>query len=307
MKRRYAILGTGALGGYYGARLHHAGHDVWFVLHRDYSYVQEHGLTVLSPHGDFSIPQPQCVHRLEDLPPIDVLCLATKTIANPSLIPQLRQTLSPEGGVLVFQNGLGVEDEIAKAISPHPVWGGLCFLCSHKRGPGTIEHLDYDSIRLGFHPSASLQAQEALQKIASDFESSGIPVSLEPSLDLARWKKLVWNIPFNGLSVILKQDTRQILSNPHGVSLVKKMMEEVLQAAQACGVSIPHSFIDKMILDTQKMNPYLPSMRLDYDQGKPLEIETIYHRPLQQAQEHGFQMNRVQTLYEQLLCLQPPL
>jgi len=305
MSLSFAIVGCGALGGYYGARLHHAGFETHFVLHRDYEHVRAHGLRVDSIDGDLSIAQPLCWPNLASLPPCDVICLSLKATANASLREHLAAKVKPGGCVLVLQNGLGIEEEIATWVPGVPVLGGLCFLCSNKIGPGHIHHLDYGAIRLGALASQSEASQALLAELREHFIQAKIETFIAKDLAQARWQKLVWNIPFNGLSVLLRADTQELMQKPSARALVHSLMLEVEAASIACQSPIPNGFIEKMLADTERMAPYLPSMRLDFDRQQPMEIDAIYSRPIAWAAQHGYEMIRTRMLRDQLQALQP--
>ncbi len=292
MARSYAILGTGALGGYYGARLARAGCDVHFLVHSDYDHVRQHGLRVESPDGDFSIPKPNIYRDARDLPPCDVVCVCLKTTQN-HLLPEL---LPPTGLVLVMQNGLGIEEQIAKITGPDRVAACLCFLCSNKIGPGHIRHLDYGHVVLAGH-------QPLLHEIAGDFQRAGIPASVTPDIRLARWQKLVWNIPYNGLSVILDANTDELMAHPATRQLIEDIMREVVADARACGVALDEEIIGKMLANTEKMIPYRTSMKIDFDLGRPMEVEAIFANPLRAARAAGADSPRLEMLYRQLQFL----
>jgi 2-dehydropantoate 2-reductase len=317
--RTYAILGTGALGGFYGARLQQAGCEVHFLLHRDYDHVQQHGLIIDSIDGDFKLPNIHAYADVDQMPPCDVVIVALKTTQN-HLLPQLLPpVLKPEGVVLVLQNGLGIETEVANFVGADRVMGGLCFLCSNKIAPGHIHHLDYKQITLGdYAPQyAPCGITDRMEQIASDFEQANIPIERSADLLLARWKKLMWNIPFNGLSVVLNATTQQMMANSFTRSLAEQLMREVRQGACATLLSttsqaqrsskddrhIPESFIQTMLDYTAKMKPYRTSMKIDYDEKRPLEVEAIFGNPLRMAQQAGVELPRVQMLYQQLKFL----
>lgn len=304
MNPSFAILGTGALGGYYGARLHHAGFETHFLLHRDYATVQKCGLRVDSIYGDFSIAKPLAWPDLESIPPCDVLCISMKSTANAVLKNTLATKIKPGGCILVLQNGIGIEEEIAQWVPGIPVIGGLCFLCSNKVAPGHIKHLDYGAIRLGALEPHTPEASQWLPRLQECLQLSGIETSIAASLGVARWQKLVWNIPFNGLCVVLQCTTLELMNSPAGFQLAQALMHEVAAAASACGTPIPQSFVQKMLDDTLRMAPYLPSMRLDYDRAQPMEIDAIYTRAIQRAQSYGFSMNLAKMLREQLIFLE---
>lgn len=217
--RSYTILGTGALGGYYGACLQRAGLDVHFLLHSDYAHVSKHGLVIESPEDNFNLPQVRAYDRVSQMPRCDVVAVALKTTQN-HLLPQLLPpVIKDDGVVLLLQNGLGIETEVARIVGAERVMGGLCFLCSNKVGPGYIHHLDYKEIKLGeyAHNYQACGISERMRYIANDFERAGIPIVLSEDLLLARWQKLVWNIPYNGLSVVLNAMTDQLMADELGL------------------------------------------------------------------------------------------
>ena len=303
--RRYAILGTGALGGFYGARLCRAGADVHFLLRSDFEHVQQHGLVVESKDGDFVLPQVQAYGDVRRMPRCDVAVVALKATQNHLLPALLPPVLADDGVVLLMQNGLGGEEEAAQAAPGHAVLGGLCFLGSNKVGPGHIRHLDYGTVHFAEYAADSAPAgvSERTRSIAQDFTDAGIEVDLKDDLLLARWQKLVWNMPMSGLSVVLDTDTRVLMADPHTRAMSKDIMGEVVTGARACGRNIHDSFVQKMIDMTQAMPPYRASMKIDFDEGKPMEVEAIYGNPLRAARSAGATLPLVEMLYRQLKFL----
>ena len=301
----YAILGTGAVGGFYGSKLLKAGLNVHFLLRSDYEYVKQHGLVIESVDGDFTLPQVQAYSDVNEIPKCDVVVLALKTTQN-HLLPRLLPNLVKENGVvLVLQNGLCIEADVAEIVGDGRVMGGLCFLCSNKVGPGHIRHLDYGTIAMGEY-SAQYQPggiSDRLHQIAGDFESAGISITMSEDLLLARWKKLVWNIPYNGLSVVLDARTDELMANADTRMLVEQLMWEVVAGAKSCDRAIPDSFIHKMLDYTDKMKPYRTSMKLDYDEKRSLEVEAIFGNPLRMAQQAGINLPKIDMLYRQLKFL----
>jgi len=300
--RNYAIVGTGALGGFYGARLQQAGLEVNFLLRSDYDRVKKHGLIVESPEGDFTLPRVRAYHDAHKMPQCDVVIVAVKTTQNhflPKILPPL---LKDNGVVLILQNGLNTEPEVAKIVGAERVVGGLCFLCSYKVGPGHICHLDYGTITLGeyaqnYKPSG---ITNRLQLIAEDFKRAHIPIKMSEDLLLSRWRKLVWNIPYNALSVVLDARTDQLMANPDTLILVEEIMGEVIAGAKSCDRIIPDDFIPQMLEHTQKMKPYRTSMKIDYDESRPLEVEAIFGNPIRMAQQAGIKLPQIEVLYRML-------
>ena len=305
MSGSYAIIGTGALGGFYGARLHRAGMAVHFLLRSDHEHVRRQGLRVESKDGDFVLPKVNAYSRAEDIPGCDVVLVALKTTQNHLLPALLPPVLKKDGVVLIIQNGLGMEDAVAQIVGPQRVMGGLSFLCSNKVGPGHIRHLDYGAVAFAeYSPEGKPRGiTDRLRTIGGDFERAGIEVELIEDLILARWKKLVWNIPYSGLSVVLNATTDELMKNPATRELVVKLMREVVAGAAAVGRAIPDSFIEKMLGDTNKMPPYRTSMKIDYENRRPMEVESIFGNPVRAAKSAGMELPRIEMLYQQLKFL----
>jgi 2-dehydropantoate 2-reductase len=304
-KRTYAILGTGALGGFYGAKLQKSGLEVHYLLKSDYQQVSEQGLIIESKDGDFTLSQVNAYNNVDKMPQCDVVIVSLKTTQNQLLPDLLPPIVKDDGVVLVLQNGLGIEAEIAEIVSNVHVIGGLCFLCSNKVAPGHIHHLDYGQITLGEYTSnyQSTGITKKMQEVTADFENAGISIELLEDLLLGRWKKLVWNIPYNGLSVILDARTDELMTDIHTRQLVESLMWEVVAGAKSTGRTISESFVQTMLDYTVKMKPYRTSMKIDFDEKRPLEVEAIFGNPLRIAAENDVSLPLIRCLYQQLKFL----
>jgi len=300
MQLRYAIIGTGALGGYYGGKLAFAGKDVHFLFHSDYDHVVEHGLRVDSVDGNMYLPTVNVYRKTTDMPTCDVVLVCLKTTSNHELDTILPPLLTQGTCVILIQNGLSMEDELAFKFPSIHIGGGLGFICSSKVGPGHIIHTDYGKLTLAPYTSA---AAGLVSDIAEDMSQAGIETVYTDDLVLARWRKLVWNIPFNGLCVALNTSTYNLMEKPCSYELLKDLMLEVIAAAGACGKPIEKAFAQEMLDSTKVMRPYAPSMKLDYDNQRPLEIKAIYSNPLKAAYLAGCNMPKVRMLEQQLLFI----
>ncbi len=306
-KNHFSIVGTGAVGGLYGGLLQRAGFNAHFLLRGDYEHVRANGLEIETPLGDFALPTVNAYNDPRDMPRCDVVIVSLKTTGNAALKTILPHLLKDDGIALTLQNGLGSEEEIAQIVGPDRVMGGLCFLCSNKVGPGHVRHLDYGLITLGEYRADGRPGgvTPRLEKLGAQLSAADIPVKLIDDLPLARWKKLVWNVPFNGLSVTRNQLTDELIRDPECRALCERLMREVAAAATAVARPIENAFIEKMIADTERMAPYAPSMKLDFDRGAPMEIEAIYGAPLRAAAAAGVDMPETRKLREQLKRLNP--
>lgn len=298
---RYGVIGMGAIGGFYGAKLAHAGKEVHFLSHSDYQYVKERGLQVDSCDGSFHLPQINAYGAASDMPKCDVVLIGLKTVNN-HLLPELLPPLLKEDTLVVLiQNGIGVEEDVQKIFPEVQLAAGLAFICSAKTEPGRVNHQCYGYINIGNY---SCKQQEKIDEVVDDFRKAGVDANEVEYLE-ARWKKAVWNMPFNGMTVALNTQTDILLQHPSTLQLIKDQMMEVIEAAQACGVkNIDESFAEKMIYNTVHMTPYSPSMKLDFDFKRPMEINYLYTRPIEKAREAGYQMRKLEMLEQELRFLE---
>ena len=298
---RYAVIGSGAIGGYYGARLAQSGQEVHFLLHSDYEYVRANGLQVDSCNGSFHLDHPHAYRSTADMPQADVVLVGLKTVNN-HLLPQLLPPLLHEHTLVVLiQNGIGVEADVQALLPGVQLAAGLAFICSSKTEPGRVSHQCYGQINIAGY---SCRDAELLQQVAGHFNAAGVRAALVEYQE-ARWKKAVWNMPFNGMTVALHAQTDQLLRHPATRRLIRAQMTEVIGAARHLGVqNIDEAFADQMIRTTDQMTPYSPSMRLDYDFHRPMELRYLYERPIAIAREAGFGMPRLEMLLQELLFLE---
>jgi len=304
MTIRYGIIGTGALGGFYGGMLAKAGREVHFLFRSDYEHVRKNGLRIDSVNGNFHLPEVNAYQNSQDMPLCDVILVCLKTTGNHHLPELIKPILHPGSVVVLLQNGLGLEEDLAAQLPGVSIAGGLAFICSNKVDPGHILHLDYGKLIVGSYNVADL---EILKKLVADFQSSGIHSELSPDLRFSRWQKLVWNIPFNGMTVVLNTTTDRLMDNESARELLKELMLEVIHGANACGVPLKESLAQQMIDMTIKMNPYAPSMKMDFDHHRAMEIEYIYSKPIETARKAGFEMHKISMLEKQLKYIQANL
>ena len=298
---KYGVIGTGAIGGYYGAKLAHAGQELHFLFRSDYEYVKQHGLQVDSCDGSFHLDDINAYLHTEDMPKCDVVLVCLKSVNNSKLQTLLPPLLHDDTLVVLIQNGIGVEENVQKMFPDVQLAAGLAFICSAKTEPGTVNHQCYGSINLANY---SCKDEALMQAVVDEFRQAGIETGLV-EYNEARWKKAVWNMPFNGMTVALHTQTDMLLKNQSTRQLIREQMMEVVSAAQHLGVkNLDVAFVDKMIDMTDNMTPYSPSMRLDYDFHRRMEIYYLYTRPLEIAREAGCPMPKLEMLEAELRFLE---
>jgi 2-dehydropantoate 2-reductase len=303
---RYAVVGLGAVGGLYGARLAAAGHEVHFVVRSGADAIRQQGLELRSVDGDVTIADVLVHNGPDAVPPVDVVLVAIKTTANDALATLLPRLVGEHTAVVMFQNGLGAEEQAQAAVPAATVLGGLCFVCSLLVGPGRIDHVDYGAVTVAEHRADGSAAgvTPAVERLVGDLVGAGVKATALPDLVLARWKKLVWNVPYNGLSVVLDAGTDELMADGSTRLLVEALMREVQDGAASQGRTIEDAFVQQMLDDTEAMTPYRTSMKLDFDHGRPLELDAIYREPVQRAVRAGIALPRTEALAQQLVFLE---
>jgi 2-dehydropantoate 2-reductase len=302
---RIGIIGSGAIGGFYGFMLAKAGYSVHFLLRSEYSFVQKNGIDLQSDQIGYMPPlMVNAYKRVEDMPPCDWLLLGAKATSNAQLAPLLQNVAAPGAKVLVMQNGLGVEDGLRDLIpaSLHLV-GGLCWIAVQRLKPGVIKHIGLGDLHVGYHSGPAENAADRsaiLSECTSLMNAASVRCLASSDLVQARWRKLVWNIPYNGLSVMLDAGSKQMTDQDDSRALLIAMMQEVVCAAGACGHSLPPALPEEMIALTQTIPEYLPSMYLDFALKRPMELDVMYSMPLSVARAAGCAMPKVESLYRAL-------
>lgn len=316
---KLAIIGCGALGSYYGACLCRHGVETHFLLRSDFEAVRDHGVLVRGVAGEFRV-RPHAASDPAHIGISDLVIVALKTTANHLLRQLLPPLAGPHTAVLTLQNGLGNEEALAALVPDSQVLGGLCFVCLNREAPGVIRHIAHGRILLG---EFGRPPQARTHAIAQLFRDSGIACDVTPSLAMAHWEKLVWNIPFNGLGVASAagweiwegaelegvapthphRTTDLLLADPRWTALVRELMHEVIAAARALGHPIPDSRADDEIRRTREMGAYRASTLVDFALGRPLELDSLFLEPLRLAQAAGVPVPRLGRLCRVLECL----
>ena len=298
--KRSAIVGTGAIGGYYGARLAEAGMDVSFLLRSDYDYVSQHGFNIESVAGDFQLPDVTCARDSHDIGPVDLVIIAWKTTSNDHYEDVVRPLLHKNTQILTLQNGLGNCERLAGLFGSHRIFGGLCFVCVNRISPGEIRHTASGQVRVGeYQPDGSAR----LDDLVTALRSGGVDCRGVENLEAAQWTKLVWNIPFNGLAISEGGvDTETLLATPGVEDRVRKIMAEVQSVARALGHDIQDSFIEQQVSVTRTMKAYRPSSMIDYVEGREVEVDAIWREPVRRARKLGVAVPEIERVLSEIEC-----
>ena len=320
---KIGVVGCGALGSFYGAKLCRDGREVHFLLRSDYEVVRREGVRIRSVEGDFQV-NPKCARTPEEIGVCDLILIGLKSTANDQFAALLTPLVGPATTLMTLQNGLGNERQLASLFGVGRILGGLCFVCLNRVEPGVVQHLAHGAIVMGEY--AGLPGART-QDIASIFQHAGISCRVTEDLERAHWEKLIWNIPFNGLGVASAAGhealagspsslrrlrptgaclpTDRLLADAQWETLVRELMLEVIAAANALGFRVPESAAETQISRTRTMGTYKASTLIDFERGMPLELESMFLEPLREAKRAGIATPRLAALCGVLKRLNP--
>ena len=318
---KIGVVGCGAVGSYYGAKLGRAGQEMHFLLRTDYEAVRRKGVLILSPEGDFRF-QPRCARSPGEIGVCDLVLIGLKTTANDQLGQLASPLVGPATAVMTLQNGLGNEELLAKLFGAEKILGGLCFVCLNRIEPGVVRHLAHGTVVMGEYQR---WPEPRTQEIAAMIRHAGVPCRVTDNLESAHWEKLVWNIPFNGLGVAAAAGhaavltgrvpagvrpgdclpTDRLLAEPAWEQLVRELMLEVVAIAKAQRCAMSDGIVEKQIERTRNMGTYKASTLLDFEHGQPLEMENLFLEPLRRARRVGVSTPRLAALCGVLSALDP--
>lgn len=290
------LIGSGAVGGYYGGRLAQAGARVSALCRSDYAVVKKNGILIKSVSGDYHFKPAVVVRAVDEYrSDPDYIIVATKVLPEVYIPDIIRTRVSPMTSIVLLQNGIDIEEPVASAFPENEIISAIAFISVSRPEFGLIDHRDYGSIRLGRYPSGS---SDKIELLAGLFRKGGVPCEIDSDIITARWRKLMWNAPFNPISVLAGgADTREMTESAPALMLARGVMDEILALAEKTGHPLPPSTIDGIIDSARSMTPSRTSMLQDYDLKRPMEVEAILGNPLRIARRYGVPVPHIESLY----------
>ncbi|MBT4665102.1 MAG: 2-dehydropantoate 2-reductase, partial [Opitutae bacterium] len=228
--------------------------------------------------------------------------VAAKATANVKLGEILSPLVDENTCLLTLQNGMGNVERLVELFGDRrTIAGGLCFTCINRTSSTVVESIFPGYVQFGqVGQSLSIKARE----IMGAFAEAGVDAREAASLEEALWRKLCWNVPFNGLSVASGGiTTDKILADPELARRARSLMEELQQAATAYGVEIENRFLDSQFTLTEPMGPYKPSSLIDFLAGREVEVDAIWGEPLRRGEAAGVHMPELKKLHGELLAI----
>ena len=308
-EQSWALVGPGAVGLYYGGLLAADGHPLHVLARSDAPALKEQGIILshVQPKtgevlNETAVRPASVAGDASAIGPVDVILIAAKSTVNEQLIEPLKSLVeSGRTTILTLQNGMGNAEFYARHFPENPILSGLCFVCVNRVAPGVVENYHTGRVEIG---SLDDRWPELAQSAVEAFSGAGVKTFFAESLDAALWRKLCWNVPFNGLSIAGGAITcDQILADPSLKSRARRLMEEVRAAAASFGHEIPDSFLKGQFDVTEKMGAYQPSSLIDFVENRPVEVEAIWGEPMRRGQSLDLPMLELCQLYAEIAAL----
>ena len=295
MTTKVLVIGAGAIGGFYGSLLAKAGADVAVVCRSDYTHVTQHGFIIDSQMlGTCAFTPSQVLKNAAEYKgTADYVLLCTKVVPSVDRVALLRPAVTADTAIVFIQNGVEIEQEILSAFPDNEVISGLAYICCNRIRKGEILHLAYGRLALG---NLSGSISKKTTRLCELVRQSGIECTAAENIVTERWKKCVWNAPFNPLSVLSGGlPTLDILQSQE--AFVRTIMLEICRIAEAVGHRLPDNIVDVNIENTYTMPPYKTSMLLDYENGQPMETEAIIGNAVRAGKRLGISSPHLESVY----------
>lgn len=300
---RFAVLGSGAVGGYFGARLSRAGHAVTFIARGAHlEAIRANGLQVRSAAlGDFTADAP-AESDTARVGTVDVVIVAVKAYDNDTAYPAIAPMLGPDTAVLTLQNGVDNVDQLARVVGAERVLGGTTYVATALESPGVI-------VQTGVHRSiifgevfGARALSTRVQAVADALAPADIQVTAVPDARTPLWDKFVYLVPFSGFTGAARLPIGYLWSKPHVQEMFYAAAREVAAIANAEGVTLSADRFDTLrhYMDTIPAATR-SSLLIDLEQGKRIEVEALQGAALRRAAAHGLPAPIVSTLYAALL------
>lgn len=296
---RIAVMGSGAVGGYYGAMLARAGHDVVFIArgaHRD--AIRRSGLLVRSPLGDWTVHGPaeddtRAVGRC------DLVLFAVKTYDNESAVPLLEPLVGRDTVVLTLQNGVDSPDAVAAVAGRDSVLGGPTYIATALVEPGVVQQTgDYRRIAFGEVFDRAGTLTDRVRALDDVFTGAGI--QSEPAADgrVPLWEKFAYLAPFAGMTGAARRPVGVIRADPVARTQLVAAFREVEALARAEGIPVAADLLDRSLRYVDGVPASMrSSLLIDLSQGRRIEVEALQGAVVRRAAVHGLPVPVMATLY----------
>jgi len=273
---KIAMMGSGGVGGSFGARLAHAGYDVSFVARGAHlAAMREHGLTIENePQGNIHVPEVRATDDPRTLGCADLVILSVKLWDTESAARQMRPLVGPRTAVLSLQNGVIKDDILKTEFGAAAVMGGVAYVATHISRPGVIHQVGtMQRIVLGEYDG---RRSERARFLHEALLRSGVTAELSDDVRKAIWEKYVFLVGLSGTTTTMRQTIGPIRGNPQTRAFLLDLMRETVPVGRANGVALPEDFAeDRLAWGDSLPADMTSSMHHDLERGNPLEVEWL--------------------------------
>jgi 2-dehydropantoate 2-reductase len=296
---RFCIVGSGAVGGYYGAKLARAGHDVTFIARGAHlQAIRERGLTIKSQLGDFTV-RARAEDRAENVPPTDVAIFAVKAYSNPEAVPLLEKIVRRGGVALTLQNGVDSVDEVAAVLGPERLLGGSTYIAAALGEPGLVEQTGtHRRIVFGEVFGDRSRISDRVQAISDAFTSADIVSEPVADARVPIWEKFCYLAPFAAFTGASRLPIGPLWAEPFTRQQISAAVSELEALARAEGVALAGGLVDRVAGYIDQIPPTTrSSLLIDLQQGKPIEVEALVGAVVRRGERHGVSTPIIAALY----------
>ncbi|HXF74567.1 MAG TPA: 2-dehydropantoate 2-reductase [Methylomirabilota bacterium] len=270
---RIAVMGAGAVGGYFGAKLALAGHELAFIARGEHlKALRNHGLRVVSPSADMRVKTARFTDAASEIGAVDLILFCVKSYDTEAAAESLKPMIGNRTTILSLQNGVDNPEKIARFWGAERTLAGVVYVGAQLTAPGIITHSAGGKIVFGRLDGAADENARAVERALKEAQ---IPCELSSNIRQVQWTKLLWNAPFCAIGCLARADTKQIVESKLLTELARRCMAEVLEAARTQGIDLAPARLDETIAFSRGLGDFKPSMLQDLETGKPLEYEAF--------------------------------
>ena len=295
---RIAAMAAGAVGGYFGARMAAAGHDVFFIArgaHRD--AIAKNGLNIESVHGDLHLPKPNVTDDPAKVGPVDIVLFAVKLWDTETAAAAARPLLGPNSRLITFQNGVDSVDRISSVVGAERTVGGAAYIATTIAAPGVIKHTSqFATIRFG---RTDKQPDDTLNAFVDAGKAAKLDIGLSANIDRELWQKFIFLTAVAGSTAALRSSIGPIAADPELRGFFRNLMEEAFAVGKAKGVALDPAYLDeRMNFLANKVEPGMKaSMAHDLERGNRLELDWLAGKVRALGREFGIPTPASDTVY----------
>lgn len=292
------ISGAGAVGAYFGGRLAEAGANVAVICRSDYDEVKANGFQISSVRGDFIFKPSQVLRSAAEYQgKADLIIVGSKVLPEIDVPSMIKDAVKPETTILLAQNGIDIEKNISAAFPDNEILSAIIYIGCTKTAPGKIAHTGGPG-SMTFGEFRHNKAGETARKLAELFQKTPCPAELVDNIQYYRWKKLLWNIPFNSISVLGGGLlTNEMTDRGALEKLCSAIMYEIIEVAASVNINLEEKLVSENIEYTRNFTPYATSMLADFRRNRQLEVEAIVGNVCRIAEANNIKIPRIQTVY----------